>query len=50
MTTQYIPYLEVFGYEVIWPMLGVVVLVLTCAYVCDELEAAFDPREQDYGY
>jgi ABC-type dipeptide/oligopeptide/nickel transport system permease subunit len=49
MTGQYAPYLQVYGYEMIWPILAVVVLVLACIFVGDGLEAAFDPRDQDYG-
>jgi ABC-type dipeptide/oligopeptide/nickel transport system permease subunit len=49
MISQYAPYLQVYGYEMIWPLLGVVVLVLACSFVGDGLEAAFDPRNKDYG-
>ncbi len=50
MIAQYVGFIQAFGYELIWPMVGVVALVLICSFVGDGLEAAFDPREQDYGF
>lgn len=50
MVEQYAEYLQAFGYEMLWPLLGVIVLVLTCSFVGNGLEAAFDPREKDYGF
>ena len=50
MISQYVGFMQAFGYELIWPMVGVVALVLACSFVGDGLEAAFDPRDQDYGF
>jgi ABC-type dipeptide/oligopeptide/nickel transport system permease subunit len=50
MISQYVSYLQAFPFEIIWPMLGITVLVLTCSFIGNGLEAAFDPHEQDYGF
>ncbi|HEY7350864.1 MAG TPA: ABC transporter permease [Ktedonobacterales bacterium] len=47
MIAQYAPYLQAFGYEIIWPMLAIVVLVLACCFIGGGLESAFDPRDVD---
>ena len=50
MIGQYVSYIQAFPWEVIWPMVGITLLVLTCSFIGNGLEAAFDPREQDYGF
>ncbi len=50
MIAQYVAYIQAFPWEIIWPMLSLTVLVLTCSFIGNGLEAAFDPHEQDYGF
>ncbi|HLW03878.1 MAG TPA: ABC transporter permease [Ktedonobacterales bacterium] len=50
MISQYAQYLQAFPFEIIWPIASIIVLTLACSYIGSGLEAAFDPREQDYGF
>ena len=47
MIAQYSPYLQVFPYEMFFPILGLVILVLAFSFVGDGLRDAFDPRTKD---
>ncbi len=47
MISQYSVYLQAFPYEMFWPILGLVVLVLAFSFVGDGLRDAFDPRTKN---
>ena len=47
MIFQYSGYLQVFSYEIWWPIIGLVVLVLALSFIGDGLRDAFDPRTKD---
>jgi oligopeptide transport system permease protein len=47
MVAQYSPYLQAFGFEMIWPVLALIVLVLAFSFIGDGLRDAFDPRSKD---
>jgi peptide/nickel transport system permease protein len=47
MIFQYSTYLQVFPFEMIWPILGLVILVLAFSFIGDGLRDAFDPRAKD---
>lgn len=47
MVFQYSNRLQTFSYEILWPILGIVVLVLALSFVGDGLRDAFDPRTID---
>jgi oligopeptide transport system permease protein len=49
MINQYLGYLQAFGYEMIWPTLGIVIPVLAFSFIGDGLQDAFDPHKKDYG-
>jgi peptide/nickel transport system permease protein len=47
MVVQYTNFIQSFGYEIIWPMAGIVILVLALSFLGDGLRDAFDPRTKD---
>lgn len=47
MVVQYTRFIQTFGYEIIWPMAGIVILVLALSFLGDGLRDAFDPRTKD---
>ena len=47
MIFQYSGYLQVFSFEIWWPILGLVILVLALSFIGDGLRDAFDPRTKD---
>ncbi|SRR5579871_572336 len=47
MITQYSTYLQVFPYEILFPIAGLIILVLALSFVGDGLRDAFDPRTKD---
>jgi oligopeptide transport system permease protein len=47
MVFKYSNDLQLFPYEMIWPILGVVILVLALSFIGDGLRDAFDPRTKD---
>lgn len=47
MIFQYSAYLQAFPYEILWPILGLVILVLAFSFVGDGLRDAFDPRAKN---
>jgi oligopeptide transport system permease protein len=47
MISQYSPYLQVFPYEMLFPIICLVILVLAFSFVGDGLRDAFDPRTKD---
>jgi ABC-type dipeptide/oligopeptide/nickel transport system permease subunit len=47
MIFQYSTYLQVFPFEMIWPILALVVLVLALSFIGDGLRDAFDPRAKN---
>jgi oligopeptide transport system permease protein len=47
MISQYTIYLQAFPYEIFWPILALVVLVLAFSFVGDGLRDAFDPRTKN---
>lgn len=47
MIFQYSTYLQVFPFEIFWPILALVILVLAFSFIGDGLRDAFDPRSKD---
>jgi peptide/nickel transport system permease protein len=47
MIFQYSSYLQAFPFEIIWPILALVILVLSFSFIGDGLRDAFDPRSKD---
>ncbi len=47
MVSQYSNDIQGFSYEILWPVLGIVILVLALSFIGDGLRDAFDPRTKD---
>lgn len=47
MVSQYSNNIQGFSFEIIWPVLGIVILVLALSFIGDGLRDAFDPRTKD---
>lgn len=47
MVSQYSNNIQAFSYEILWPVLGIVILVLALSFIGDGLRDAFDPRTKD---
>jgi oligopeptide transport system permease protein len=47
MVSQYSNDIQGFSFEILWPVLGIVVLVLALSFIGDGLRDAFDPHTKD---